>query len=114
MRHTIHAAWITGIACAVLSQGALAQGGAPKGDGRRPVGLISRDLGVTPQQFSDCFSGVSPAPQGERPTGERVHANKRVLLGCLQRANPAITNDSLDAVMDRYRPGGREAQRPER
>lgn len=100
------------LACVAIHAGA--QGGPPRDEGRRPVGLISRDLGVTPQQFSDCFRGVSPAPQGERPTSKRVHANKRVLLDCQRRANPAITNDGLDAVMDRYRPGGREAQRPER
>jgi hypothetical protein len=35
-----------------------------------------------------------------------------VLLSCLQKVNPTITNDSLDTVMDRYRPGGREAQMP--
>lgn len=83
-------------------------------DPKRPVAAISRDLGIKPEQFVACFDNVHPAPQGERPTGERVHANKAVLLGCLQKANPAITNDSLDTVMDRYRPGGREAQRPER
>jgi hypothetical protein len=83
-------------------------------DPRRPVELISRDLGVKPGEFRVCFENVRPAGQGERPTGERVHANKAVLLGCLQKANPAITNEKLDEVMDRYRPGGREAQTPAR
>lgn len=82
-------------------------------DPKRPVDKISRDLGVTEEQFVECFKNVRPAPQGERPTGERVHANKQVLLSCLQEANPEITNEKLDTVMDRYRPGGREAQRPE-
>ncbi|CAO3428681.1 hypothetical protein [Azospirillum doebereinerae] len=81
-------------------------------DPKRPVEAISRDLGIRPEQFVACFNDVRPAPNGSRPTAERVHANKAVLLGCLQRANPAITNDGLDTVMDRYRPGGREAQRP--
>jgi hypothetical protein len=83
-------------------------------DPRRPVDAISRDLGIRPEQFTHCFKDVRPAPQGERPTSERVHANKAVLLSCLQKANPQITNDKLDEVMDRYRPGGREAQRPAR
>ena len=81
-------------------------------DPKRPVDKISRDLDITPEQFVECFKDVNPAPQGERPTGERVHANKAVLLRCLQKANPDITNEKLDTVMDRYRPGGREAQQP--
>lgn len=80
-------------------------------DPNRPTDRISRDLGVTQAQFIACFEPVQPAV-GERPTSERTHANKRLLLGCLQAANPAITNESLDTVMDRYRPGGREAQMP--
>lgn len=84
-----------------------------KNDPKRPVKEISHDLGVTADQFVECFSHVNPTPGGNRPeTSERVHANKKVLLSCLQKANPSITNDSLDTVMDRYRPGGHEAQVP--
>ena len=84
-----------------------------KNDPKRPVKEISRDLGVTADQFVECFSHVNPTPGGERPESTmRVHGNKKVLLSCLQKANPAITNDSLDTVMDRYRPGGRAAQVP--
>ena len=79
-------------------------------DPKRPVQQISRDLNVSSEQFVSCFEGVRPASQGERPSGERVHGNKAVLLACLQKANPGLTNDQLDTVMDRYRPGGREAQ----
>ncbi len=81
-------------------------------DPRRPVESVSRDLGITPEQFVACFQNVHPARQGERPTTERVHANKNVLLGCLQKADAGITNEKLDEVMDRYRPGGHEAQTP--
>ena len=82
-------------------------------DPRRPVDAISHDLGVTPAQFVACFSHVNPTPGGQRPESQqRVKANKGVLLPCLQRVNPAITNDGLDAVMDRHRPGGRAAQEP--
>ena len=49
---------------------------------------------------------------GGRPGREKVHSNKSVLLNCLQSANFSLTNDQLDAVMDRYRPGGRAAQAP--
>ncbi|WP_413203370.1 hypothetical protein [Rhodospirillum sp. A1_3_36] len=83
-----------------------------RNDPKRPVGRISADLGITPDQFVACFNNVNPVGAGQRTTTKRVHANKAVLLPCLQKANPDITNDSLDRVMDRYRPGGREAQRP--
>jgi hypothetical protein len=83
-------------------------------DPRRPVDQISRDLGVPAGVFRACFSNVHPAAQGDHPTSKRVHTNKAILLACLQRSNPKITNQSLDTVMDRYRPGGREAQEPQR
>ena len=79
-------------------------------DPHRPIDQISRGLGVTPDQFRMCFNDVNPAPQGSLPGSNQKHANKQVLLSCLQRANPSITNNSLDAVMDQYRPGGRAAQ----
>ena len=86
------------------------QGGVMRDDPRRPVDQISRGLGVTPDQFRAGFNDVNPAPQGSLPGSNQKHANKQVLLSCLQRANPSITNNSLDAVMDQYRPGGRAAQ----
>lgn len=97
----------------VLSASVLAAPPFLPNDPKRPVDKISRDLNIPPEQFVACFQQVKPAPQGMRPTAERVHANKAVLLSCLQQANPRISNDKLDAVMDRYRPGGREAQMPE-
>jgi hypothetical protein len=78
------------------------------------VDQISRDLGIPVSVFRSCFSNVQPAAQGDHPTSERVHANKAILLAFLQRSNPKITNQSLDTVMDRYRPGGREAPQPQR
>ena len=100
--------WITKAALAatiVLPSAAFADPPLLKNDPKRPVAQIAYDLGVQPQQFSACFENVRPAPRGTQPTAERQHANKAVLLGCLQKANPAITNEKLDAVMDRYRPG---------
>lgn len=85
-------------------------GGVMRDDPRRPVDQISRGLGVTPDQFRTCFNDVNPAPQGSMPNANQKHANKEVLLSCLQRANPSITNNSLDVIMDQYRPGGRAAQ----
>ena len=80
-----------------------------RNDPNRPVNAISRDLGVTPQQFIACFWNVNPAPRGTAPTAERQQANKAILLSCLREANSAISNDSLDTVMDSYRPEGRLA-----
>ncbi|WKE64251.1 hypothetical protein PVT67_11170 [Gallaecimonas kandeliae] len=101
-----------------LSLVATAHAGQPpilKNDPKRPVAAISRDLGVSVAQFVGCFAKVNPTPGGARPESmARVHANKAVLLPCLQQANPKITNEMLDAVMDRYRPGGRKAQEPVR
>ena len=88
----------------------MGQGGVVRDDPHRPVDQISRGLGVTPDQFRACFNDVNPAPQGSMPGSNQKHANKQMLLSCLQRANPGITNNSLDAVMDQYRPGGRAAQ----
>ena len=86
------------------------RGGVMRDDPHRPIDQISRGLGVTPDQFRACFNDVNPAPQGSLPGSNQKHANKQVLLSCLQRANPSITNNSLDVVMDQYRPGGRAAQ----
>lgn len=105
---------LLGMASGMVPGTALAQPAPLPNDPRRPSAQIARDLGVTQEQFVACFENVRPAAQGTRPTAERVQSNKTVLLGCLQRANPAITNDGLDTVMDRYRPDGREAQMPAR
>lgn len=84
-----------------------------KNDPQRPVADISKDLGVSQDEFVSCFNNVKPTPGGGRPeSAERVHSNKKVLLSCLKGFNTEITNESLDTVMDRYRPGGRDAQRP--
>ncbi len=83
-------------------------------DPRRPVEQLSRDLGIPAGVFRACFSNVKPAALGDHPTRERVQTNKAILLACLQQSNPKINNHTLDTVMDRYRPGGKEAQKPQR
>lgn len=96
--------FLTIITLAVFaSTGANAQA-RKENDPKRPVAAIAADLDITPEQFVACFSNVRPAPQGTRPTRERERANKKILLPCLQKANPEITNARLDAVMDKYRP----------
>ena len=83
-------------------------------DPRRPVEQLSRDLGIPAGVFRACFSNVKPAALGDHPTRKRVQTNKAILLACLQQSNPKISNHTLDTVMDRYRPGGKEAQEPQR
>ena len=62
--------------------------------------------------LTTIFRNVSPASPGTRPTVDRVQSNKAILLSCVQKANADITHDMLDNVMDRYGPGGHEAQLP--
>lgn len=72
---------------------------------KRPTHLVAADLGVPEQVFIDCFSGVSPEASHD-PSVAQQHANKAILLPCLQAENPSITNEKLDSVMDKYRPEG--------
>ena len=74
-------------------------------DPNRPTDRIAADLGIEEAVFIECFKSVNPEP-GKYPSGAQQRANKAILLPCLQRANAAITNDRLDAVMDKYRPEG--------
>ena len=69
---------------------------------KRPVAAIAGELGVSADTFVACFYNVAPA-EDFTPTPERERANKAILLPCLQAKNPAISNDWLDKVMDRYR-----------
>ena len=69
---------------------------------KRPVDAIAGELGVAPDVFVACFYDVQPATDFS-PSGERQRANKAILLPCLQKANPAITNEGLDRVMNKYR-----------
>jgi len=82
-----------------------------RNDPNRPTDKISKALGVTQQKFIDCFHNVKPAPRGVNPSREKEHANKKILLTCLKKANSEITNDKLDEVMDKYRPEGRLRER---
>ena len=74
-------------------------------DPNRPTDRIAADLGIEEVVFIECFKPVNPEP-GKYPTGAQQRANKAILLPCLQKANPAISNDRFDAVMDKYRPEG--------
>jgi len=85
---------------AVLASAALADN-----DPNRPTDKIAADLGIDEAVFIECFKPVRPEP-GKYPTGAQQRANKAILLPCLQAANPAITNDLLDEVMDSHRPEG--------
>lgn len=109
--------WLRVLLTALLCGTTAAFAGDPPmlaNDPQRPVEAVSRELNIAPAQFVACFNEVHPMPGGQRPeSGARVSANKQVLLPCLQKANPAITNEKLDEVMDKYRPGGHAAQAPQ-
>jgi hypothetical protein len=66
----------------------------------RPVPLIAAALGVTPDQFREAFSGVTPA-KGRGPTGDEARKNKSALMKVL--APLGVTNDRLDEVSNYYR-----------
>jgi hypothetical protein len=98
----------TTLCMAALIAPAFAAGlGMMDNDPNRPVAAIAADLNITADQFVVCFNDVNPAPKGTNPTGAREKANKAILLPCLQEANPNISNNMLDQVMDKYRPEGR-------
>jgi hypothetical protein len=84
-----------------ISANVTAESDQLRNDPRRPMDAISRDLGITQEQFVTCFESVHPAKYGDRPTADRVHSNKAVLLGCLHKADGSITNEKLDEIMDR-------------
>jgi hypothetical protein len=91
---------LSGLVLWTLSSMALADN-----DPNRPTDKIAADLGIEEQVFITCFLPVQPEPD-KYPSGAEQRANKALLLPCLQKANPAITNEALDRVMDRYRPEG--------
>ena len=70
-------------------------------DGGRPVVLIAAALGVPTEVFREAFSGVTPASDGDGPTGAEAQANKAALFAVL--APYGITNEQLDEVSNRYR-----------
>jgi hypothetical protein len=70
------------------------------GDFGRPVYLIAAGLGVTPDQFRDAFSGVTPA-RGRAPTRDEERRNKAALMKVLKPLG--VTNERLDEVANHYR-----------
>jgi hypothetical protein len=52
-----------------------------------------------------CFRPAQPAGN-KSPSGARQRRNKDLLLPSRQAAQPAISNDMLVQMMDRYRPEG--------
>jgi hypothetical protein len=76
-------------------------------DHGRPVELVARELGVTPDQFREAFKKVHPAGAGQEPMQEQRQANRKALSEAL-----GVSPEWLDEVMDKYRPGGRGSNGP--
>jgi hypothetical protein len=71
-----------------------------RNDYGRPVLLIAAGLGVTPDQFRQAFSGVTPA-KGGGPTRAEARKNKAALMKVLGPLG--VTNERLDEVSNYYR-----------
>lgn len=82
--------------------GAMAQAASPPSRYQLVV-AASRDLGISPQQFVACLRPARQAMAAAPAGAARVQARNTLVLPCLQKANPAITADSLGAVIERYR-----------
>ena len=90
---------------AILVSATLLSTALADNDPNRDVACVSRQIGVSDEEFRTCFLPVMPDAD-HRPDGETQRANKAKLLPCLQKANPDLTNDALDAAMDACRPEG--------
>jgi hypothetical protein len=97
--------WV--FACALLfcSRAFSASTALADNDPNRDVSCVSEQIDVTEAEFRTCFMPVQPDPD-HNPDGATQRANKAMLLPCLQKANPALTNAALDAAMDACRPEG--------
>ena len=71
-----------------------------RGDFGRPINLMAAALSVTPAQFRQAFSGVTPA-RGRPPTGDEARRNKEALMSVL--APLGVTNERMDEVANYYR-----------
>lgn len=71
-----------------------------------PTDKIAADLGVSEPALKTCFGPV-PSAENKAPSGPPPQMDKSGLLSCLQGANPGLTDAKLDAVMEKYRPEGR-------
>jgi hypothetical protein len=75
-----------------------------RGEAQRLVMAASHDLGVSPWHFAGCFREARAAVPAGADASAREQARDAVLLPCLQKANPAITAETLTATIARYRP----------
>ena len=74
-------------------------------DPNRDVLCVTKQINVSKAVFEKCFDPVQPA-RSHAPSGARQRINKAILLPCLQKANPSLTNQALDKAMDACRPEG--------
>ncbi|PTQ75198.1 hypothetical protein [Celeribacter persicus] len=77
-----------------------------------PTAEIAKDLGVTETQLTSCFGANRPqpgerkAPPKEATSGQRPEDRglPTEILSCLQKANPKLTTERVQSVMQAHRP----------
>ena len=98
-------AWIVAVAAMACVSALSVVSAEADDDPNRDVACVSGQIGVTDAEFRLCFLPVKPDSSHD-PDGATQRANKAMLLPCLQKANPALTNEALDKAMDACRPEG--------
>ena len=63
---------------------------------------LSAELGIKPEDFTECYSYVTPVKNSDPPSEAHKIANRQLLMSCLQMENPDITDSKLDAAMIKY------------
>jgi hypothetical protein len=105
---------LTALPLIALTAGMAFAQGAPK----MPTAEIATDLGVTEAQLNSCFEANRPEPgerkappadaqSGQRPAEGQPKGEPGMppeMLSCLQKANPKLTAESVQTVMQAHRP----------
>ncbi len=80
---------------------------AQDGGGRGPQPAeLAADLGVSVELLESCSPdrGQAGGERPERPSREEHETRMTEMASCLQQGNASITAQSLDQVMQNYRP----------
>jgi hypothetical protein len=70
-----------------------------------PIDKISAELGIKPEDFSECYSYLLPSAKSLNASEAQQLANNESLLSCLQITNTALTEDQVKAILSKYMAG---------